>query len=179
MAEEQIHHMATHDMLTGLPVLRLAKDQFSFALNMAHRYRKIVAVMFIDLDGFKGVNDTLGHDAGDYVLKQVAGRLLSCVRETDTIARIGGDEFLLIATELNSPDDAARIAEKVIRFVSQPLSFNAQQATVGASIGIALYPNHGKDVDQLIKQADEAMYGIKKSGKNNFAFTDQPPKPSL
>ena len=171
-AEEQIKHLATHDLLTDLPSLRLAKDRLSLALNMARRYKKAVALMFVDLDGFKAVNDTLGHDAGDYVLKQVAQRLLSCVRETDTVARFGGDEFLIIATEINAPENAAQIAEKVIQLVSQPVIFNGQQAVVGASIGIALFPDHGEDMDQLIKQADEAMYRVKNAGKNGFRFVN-------
>ena len=128
--------------------------------------------MFVDLDGFKAVNDTLGHDAGDYVLKQVAQRLLSCVRETDTVARFGGDEFLIIATEINTPENAAQIAEKVIQLVSQPVIIKEQRVVVGASIGIALFPDHGEDMDQLIKQADKAMYSVKNAGKNGFRFVN-------
>jgi diguanylate cyclase (GGDEF)-like protein len=130
--------------------------------------------MFIDLDGFKTVNDTIGHDAGDYVLKQVAQRLLSCVRKTDTVARVGGDEFLIIATEINSPDNAAQIAEKVVQVVSQPIIFNGQQTvvSVSTSIGIALFPEHSEDMDQLIKLADEAMYNVKNAGKNGFRFVN-------
>jgi diguanylate cyclase (GGDEF)-like protein len=169
-AEEQIQYLATHDLLTDLPSLRFAKDRLSLALNMARRYKKAVAVMFIDLDGFKDVNDTLGHDAGDYVLQQVAQRMLSCVRETDTVTRIGGDEFLIIATEINTPDNAAQIAEKVIHLASKPVIFKGQQVVVGASIGIALFPDDGKDMEQLIKKADEAMYRIKKAGKSGFCF---------
>ncbi len=171
-AEEQLQHLATHDYLTDLPSLKVARDRMSVAFNMARRYKKSTAVMFIDLDGFKDVNDTLGHDAGDYVLKQVAQRLLSCVRETDTVARFGGDEFLIIATEINAPENAAQIAEKVIQLVSQPVIFKKQQAVVGASIGIALFPDHGKDMDQLIKLADEAMYRVKNAGKNGFVFVN-------
>lgn len=171
-AEQQIQHLATHDLLTDLPGLRLAKDRMSVAINMARRYKKAVALMFVDLDGFKTVNDTLGHDAGDYVLKQVAQRLLSCVRETDTVARVGGDEFLIIATEINSPENAAQIAQKVIKLVSQPVIFNKQQAVVGTSIGIALFPDHGEDMEQLIKLADEAMYKVKNAGKNGFRFVN-------
>lgn len=170
--EEQIQYMATHDLLTDLPSLRLARDRLSFALNMARRYKKAVAVMFIDLDGFKAVNDTLGHDAGDYVLRKVAQRMLSCVRETDTVARVGGDEFLIIATEINTPGNAAQIAEKVIQLVSKPIIFEGQQTSVGASIGIALFPDQGEDMDQLIKLADEAMYSVKNAGKNGFRFVN-------
>jgi len=169
-AQEQIKYLATHDLLTDLPSLRFARDRLSVALNMARRYKKAVAVMFIDLDGFKDVNDTLGHDAGDYVLQQVAKRLLSCVRETDTVTRFGGDEFLIIATEINAPENAAQIAEKVIHVVSQPIVFNGRQSVVSASIGIALFPDDGTDMDQLIKKSDEAMYRVKKGGKNGFCF---------
>ena len=169
-AQEQIQYMATHDLLTDLPSLRFAKDRLFVALSMARRYKKAVAVMFIDLDGFKDVNDTLGHDAGDYVLKQVARRLLSCVRETDTVSRVGGDEFLIIATEINVPENVAQIAEKVIHLVSQPIIFSGRQAAISASIGIALYPDDDTDMDQLIKKADEAMYRVKKTGKNGFCF---------
>jgi len=171
-SEEQIKHLATHDLLTDLPTLRLARDRMSVAINMARRYKKGVALMFVDLDGFKSVNDTLGHDAGDFVLKEIAIRLLSCVRETDTVARIGGDEFLIIATEMNSPENAAQIAEKVLKLVSQPIAFNGQQAKVGTSIGIALFPDHGDNMDQLIKLADETMYKVKNAGKNGFRFVD-------
>lgn len=170
--EERIKHLATHDLLTDLPILSLAKDRLSVALNMARRYKKAAAVMFIDLDSFKAVNDTLGHDAGDYVLKQVAQRMLSCVRETDTVARVGGDEFLIIASEINAPENVVQIAEKVIHSVSQPIIFNGHQAIVGTSIGIALFPEHSEDIDKLIKLADEAMYKVKYTGKNNFRFAD-------
>lgn len=172
-AEERIKHLATHDLLTDLPDLNLAKDRLSSAINVAHRYKKAAAVMFIDLDGFKTVNDTLGHDAGDYVLKQIAQRLLSSVRETDTVARVGGDEFLIIATEINSPDNAAQIARKVIQAVSQPIIFNDQLTAVSTSIGIALFPEHSEDTDRLIKLADEAMYKVKNSGKNNYRFAEK------
>jgi diguanylate cyclase (GGDEF)-like protein/PAS domain S-box-containing protein len=172
-AEEEILHLATHDALTDLPSLRLAMDRLVMAFGRARRHRKAAAVMFIDLDGFKTVNDTLGHDAGDRVLKQMAQRMLSCLRETDTVARVGGDEFLVIAPELNGSADAARIAEKVIRAISQPvITGRDEQAVVGASIGIALYPDNGEDADQLLKLADQAMYRIKNAGKNGFVFAD-------
>jgi diguanylate cyclase (GGDEF)-like protein/PAS domain S-box-containing protein len=170
--EKQMQHLATHDLLTDLPSIRLARDRLSVAVNLARRYKKALALMFVDLDGFKAVNDTLGHDAGDYVLNQVAQRMLSCVRETDTVARFGGDEFLIIATEINAPENAAHIAEKVIQLISQPFIYNGQQAIVGASIGIALFPDHGEDMDQLIRQADQAMYSVKNAGKNGFRFVN-------
>ena len=130
----------------------------------------MMAVMFIDLDGFKEVNDAMGHDAGDYVLKHVAGRLLSCVRASDTVARVGGDEFLIIANGIHVSQNAEQLAKKVINIVRQPISLNGGQAVVGSSIGIALWPNDGQDMDQLIKKADDAMYKIKKTGKNGYCF---------
>lgn len=171
LAEERMYHMATHDGLTDLPNLRLAMDRLSMALSEARRRKTLVAVMFIDLDGFKAVNDTLGHDAGDQVLKQVARRLLSCVRETDTVSRVGGDEFLVVATGLHTPENAERMAEKILQLVSQQVI--GRQPVISASIGIAFYPHHGEDKDQLIKLADEAMYQIKKSGKNGYIVANK------
>ncbi len=171
-AEERIRHMADHYLLTDLPTMRLARDRLSAAVNMARRHKKAAAVMFADLDGFKAVNDTLGHDAGDDVLRQVAQRLLSCVRETDTVARVGGDEFLVIATEIQIPENAARIAEKIVRCVSEPLAVNGRQAAVGASIGIALFPDDTEDLEQIVQLADKAMYRAKNAGKNRFCFAN-------
>lgn len=171
-AEEQINHLATHDSLTGLPSLRLARDRLGLAINLARRQKNLGALMFIDLDGFKEVNDTLGHDTGDEVLKEVANRLLACARATDTVARLGGDEFLLIASGINAPANAAEIAEKILAAVSRPIEVDEHQARVGASIGIALFPDDGENPDQLVKAADTAMYQVKNTGKNNFAFAE-------
>lgn len=168
--EEKIKYLATHDVLTDLPSLKLARDRIRMAISSARRHKTAVAIMFIDLDGFKSVNDNLGHDAGDYVLKQVAQRLLSCIRETDTVARIGGDEFLIVATEIDDHKTVSMIAERVIHLVPQPIFYNGETAVVGASIGIAFYPDDDEDTDRLIKKADEAMYNIKKAGKNGFRF---------
>jgi diguanylate cyclase (GGDEF)-like protein/PAS domain S-box-containing protein len=172
-AEEQIRYLATHDPMTGLPVMRLAKDFLSLSMRRSRRNKNMTAVMFVDLDGFKAVNDNFGHDAGDYVLQQVANRLISCVRESDTVARVGGDEFLIIADEMHVLQDASKIARKIIDVVSRPIHINGNEAVVGTSIGIALYPSDSDDMDQLIKKADEAMYRIKKAGKNGFGFADQ------
>jgi diguanylate cyclase (GGDEF)-like protein/PAS domain S-box-containing protein len=172
-AEEQIKHLATHDPLTDLPTLRLVEDRLAMAMELAKRHKKKTAVLFIDLDGFKNVNDTLGHDAGDYLLKTLAQHFLTCIRKTDTISRIGGDEFLLVAGELKSVDDATKIAQKVLKLVSRPVQIEGQKLSVSASIGIAFYPDHGEDIKELIRLADEAMYRVKNSGKNGFAFADQ------
>lgn len=172
--EEVIKHMATHDLLTDLPSLALARDRLAMSMAFVRRNGTITGVLFIDLDGFKGVNDSLGHDAGDRVLREVARSLRSCVRETDTAARIGGDEFLLILTSLSAARAAAAIAEKLLDLISAPIDMDGQTVSIGASIGIALYPADGKDADELIKAADEAMYRVKKSGKNAFAFAGSP-----
>lgn len=169
-AEETIRHLANHDELTDLPSMRLARERLALALAMARRHKTMVAVMFVDLDGFKAVNDSLGHAAGDVILKQVSRRLVSCVRETDTVARAGGDEFLVVATDVHAPENAAVIAEKILRCVEQPVVFDGREMTVGASIGIALYPEHGLTLEPLIKQADDAMYRVKKGGKAAFGF---------
>jgi len=170
--EEKIIHLATHDTLTKLPSLRLAKDRLLMAIESASRKHLLAAALFIDLDGFKNINDTYGHDAGDAVLQEVAERLLSCVRNTDTVARIGGDEFLLVITEFQHNDVAVSIAKQVINTLAQPIPFNRVQLTVGASIGIAIYPNDSDSADDLITQADKAMYVSKKSGKNKYSFTN-------
>lgn len=175
-AEEQIKHLATHDPLTDLPTLRLVEDRLAMAMELAKRHKKKTAVLFIDLDGFKNVNDTLGHDAGDLLLKTLAQHFLTCIRKTDTISRIGGDEFLLIAGELKSVDDAAKIAQKVLKLVSRPVQIEAQKLSVSASIGISFYPDHSEDIKELIKLADEAMYRVKNSSKNGFAFANESTK---
>lgn len=168
--EETIRHLANHDALTGLPTLRLANDRALHAIHQSKRKKTMAGFMFIDLDGFKAVNDNYGHEAGDALLKDVANRFEACVRKTDTVARIGGDEFLVIINEIQSTDVVVQIAGKFLQAVSRPFTFNEQQMKVGASIGISIYPNDGDDIDYLIKQADTAMYRIKNTGKNSYAF---------
>ena len=172
-AEERIRHLATHDALTGLPGLRLSKDRLAMALGQARRMQNSAAVMFIDLDNFQSVNDTLGHDAGDHVLLETARLLQSCVRETATVARIGGDELLLIVTGVTAPEDAAPIARKIIGAVSLPIVIGGKEAVLGTSIGIAIAPEHGEEMDRLIKLADNAMYRVKNSGKNGYCFVGE------
>jgi diguanylate cyclase (GGDEF)-like protein len=143
------------------------------AVGMARRQNTCVGVLFVDLDGFKAVNDTLGHEAGDSVLREVARRMLACVRETDTVARVGGDEFLIVAGGLHSEKDAGRIADKVVRAVAEPVVLDdGRQAAVGASIGIALCKVCGEDPDRLIRLADAAMYKVKNAGKNGYCFAE-------
>jgi diguanylate cyclase (GGDEF)-like protein len=173
-AEAEMTRLANHDALTGLPSLRLCKDRMNTAFERADRYGGDVALMFVDLDGFKSVNDDFGHDAGDIVLKEVAGRLEDLIRKADTVARIGGDEFIVIITDVNSDGDVAEVAERIVHSLSSPIETGTATAQIGASVGIAMYPRDGQDGDALIRRADQSMYAIKKSGKNNFAFVSNP-----
>jgi len=168
-AEEEIRRLANHDTLTGLVSLRRFKDTLNEALARAKRDASEFAVLFIDLDHFKAVNDTRGHEAGDAVLKEVAHRLRECVRETDTVARVGGDEFVVLA-ERTSLTLAALIARRIVGDISQPFEVTGGAARIGASIGVALYPAHGADLDSLMKAADRAMYAIKHTTKGAIAI---------
>ena len=169
-AEERISFQAYHDLLTQLPNRALFKDRLSVALSQAHRSGRLVAVLFIDLDRFKLINDSLGHAEGDELLKGVAGRLQSCVRRSDTLARLGGDEFTILLPDLSDAEDAAIISQKVIDELRRPLSVGGQEVRATASIGIALYPNDGSEAESLVKHADIAMYHVKTAGKNGYAF---------
>ncbi|MCG6202835.1 diguanylate cyclase domain-containing protein [Psychromonas antarctica] len=172
-AEERIRHLANHDVLTGLPSRRLSMDRLDSCLANARRNKTIVAVLFVDLDGFKAVNDTLGHDAGDYVLKETSTRLLSCVREVDTVGRVGGDEFWVILSNMPDKNSIITIAQKLVKAVAEPYKFDSKKISISASIGIALYPEHAVTPLELVSLADEAMYEMKRNGKNNYAFSDK------
>ena len=167
-AEEQIEFHAYHDVLTHLPNRKLFMDRLRQNLTHSRRAGKSLAVMFIDLDEFKAVNDTLGHTAGDEVLLEMAKRLTACVRGEDTVARLGGDEFSIVLSELRRPEDAGRVAEKIISAVQRPVMIGNTPAGVSASIGIALYPVDGIDAESLLRNADSAMYRAKESGRNNY-----------
>jgi diguanylate cyclase (GGDEF)-like protein len=167
---DQIAQLATHDQLTGLPLLGLAADRLQVALHAARRSGKKVALLFVDLDDFKNVNDTLGHEAGDHVLKEVAHRLLKAIRAEDTAARVGGDEFILVLGGLPGDELPAQVAARAIRMISAPIDYAGRHTSVGVSIGISLFPDHAKDAQGLRRAADEAMYKVKKAGKNQFAF---------
>jgi len=169
-AEERISFQAYHDLLTQLPNRALFKDRLSVALSQAHRSGRLVAVLFIDLDRFKLINDSLGHAEGDELLKGVAGRLQGCVRRSDTLARLGGDEFTILLPDLSDAEDAAIISQKVIDELRRPLSVGGQEVRATASIGIALYPSDGSEAESLVKHADIAMYHVKTAGKNGYAF---------
>jgi diguanylate cyclase (GGDEF)-like protein len=160
--------MALHDALTGLPNRRLLFDRLELAIAHARRNKSTMAVMFLDLDGFKQVNDTLGHDAGDTLLSMVADRLVAAVREEDTVARMGGDEFVIGLWELNHADDVAKLVSKVIEVVSQPYRIQGRDVRVTASVGVGIYPLHAEEVESLMKSADLALYEAKRAGKNDY-----------
>jgi diguanylate cyclase (GGDEF)-like protein len=172
MQRDKIQELATHDQLTGLPSLSLASDRLEIALAAARRSGKKVALLFIDLDGFKTVNDTLGHEAGDFVLKEVAERLKKTIRPEDTAARIGGDEFILMLGGLPDEQVAARIAGRAIDAIALPIDCAGISISIGASIGIGLFPDHANDAQALRRVADVAMYTVKRGGKNRFAFAN-------
>jgi diguanylate cyclase (GGDEF)-like protein len=159
--------MAMHDLLTGLPNRVLLNDRLQQALVAAKREDVQCALMFLDLDKFKLVNDTLGHDVGDQLLKQVAARMQACVRESDTVARIGGDEFIVLLRTVDDAPDAVSVAEKIRAALGHPFELAGQQLTISCSIGVALYPEHGHDGVELSKNADIAMYQAKDRGRDN------------
>lgn len=165
-AEEFINFQAYHDILTRLPNRSLFKDRLSVAITQAHRNQEKLAVMFIDLDRFKVINDSLGHTMGDRLLQSVSQRLLSCVRKGDTLSRFGGDEFTLLLPDIKNESTALQVAEKMLDSIKTPFDIAGHEIYIGASIGIAVYPEAGDDIEALIKNADIAMYRIKSSGKN-------------
>ena len=169
-AEEKIAHLAHYDYLTDLPNRALFLDNLEHAISLARRNHYKVAVLFLDLDGFKKVNDTLGHDAGDLLLRGVSKRLRETIRASDTVARVGGDEFIFVLNEIGSDENAALMANKIIMALSEAFELKGQQCHVGGSIGISLYPDGAQDPETLIKQADDAMYLAKQSGKNTYKF---------
>jgi diguanylate cyclase (GGDEF)-like protein/PAS domain S-box-containing protein len=166
--QEKIKHQAYHDALTGLPNRYLFRDRLTQALRHAKRNNLKVGVLFLDLDNFKHVNDSLGHDQGDILLKEVAKRLKNCVREEDTVSRLGGDEFTMILNGVLGHDSAANVARKIMDALAEPFTLSGHLLHVNASIGITLYPNDGEDTDTLTKNADMAMYRAKDRGKNNY-----------
>jgi diguanylate cyclase (GGDEF)-like protein len=168
-AEERLQKLAHNDPLTGLPNRALFHDRLEQGLALVQRHQQRLAVLFLDLDHFKEINDTLGHDMGDVLLRETANRLLSCVRATDTVARMGGDEFTVIITEMNSPESAEQVAQSILNVLLQPFDLNQTRCNVGCSIGIARYPEHGRDSETLLKNADLAMYQAKKK-RNSYCF---------
>jgi diguanylate cyclase (GGDEF)-like protein/PAS domain S-box-containing protein len=167
-AEEQIKHLAYHDALTNLPNRLLFKDRLSVALSHAHREGTSLAVLFLDLDRFKVINDSLGHNIGDQLLQAVASRIAACVRESDTVARLGGDEFTVLLPRLQRSQDVAPIAGKIIEAVRYPFHIEGREFYITTSIGISVYPEDGADAETLIKNADTAMYQAKEMGRDNY-----------
>lgn len=169
-AKDRIEHLAHYDALTQLPNRALFRDRLRQALVSAKRANNLVALMFLDLDHFKQVNDEHGHQTGDALLQQVAARLKSCVRESDTVARLAGDEFTIILPEIASAEDAKRVADKIIDAFKIEFSANGNTLFSSTSIGIALFPSNACEEDRLLNQADTAMYQAKQAGKNQFYF---------
>lgn len=172
-AEEKIREMAYHDHLTGLPNRALFYDRLEHGLAHAHRNRKLPALLALDLNHFKSINDELGHEWGDQALIEVGKRLLQCVRATDTVARLGGDEFSIVLVDVASEKAACKIAEKVIAAIGQPLPLKRSQYTLGVSIGIHLISPGDGDMENIINRADRAMYQAKKEGRNCYRISEQ------
>ena len=166
--------MALHDHLTGLPNRRLLEDRIETALHHAARNHRMMAVFYMDLDGFKAINDTHGHDCGDNLLREVARRLLETCRQQDTLARIGGDEFILLLTDIGDMCDVMRPALKILEALAEPFYIGGNALRVTASIGIATYPVDGDDVDSLVNRADQALYDAKRAGRNRFHLAHVP-----
>lgn len=174
LAQEQIEYQAYHDALTGLPNRLLFRDRITIALPQARRHGRLCAVMFLDLDQFKMVNDTLGHTVGDRLLQEIAWRIKANVRAGDTLARMGGDEFTILLAELRDAEGAAIAAQKILDSVRQPVVIDEHVLHVTTSIGIALYPHDGDDAETLLKNADSAMYRAKELGRDTVEFAVTP-----
>ncbi len=172
-AEARVHHMAYHDTLTGLPNRALLSDRLDCALKSSQRNGRTLAVMFIDLDRFKNINDSLGHATGDHLLREVAKRLCTAVRHSDTVARLGGDEFVVLLPDVGGAAECAQVGDKIIEALASPVPFEGHSLHISPSIGICLCPDDGADVDTLMRHADAAMYHAKAAGRNNYQFFDQ------
>lgn len=168
--EQRLYYLANYDALTELPNRTLFRDRLKHAITLARRNSTKVALFFLDIDHFKNVNDSLGHNAGDQLLQSMAKRISSCAREGDTVARMGGDEFTVTLEGIHEPADAEHVAAKIIEAMSQPFQLEGHDINVSPSVGIALYPDDGQDIDELIKNADLAMYQAKEQGRNNYQF---------
>jgi len=165
---DRLHYLAYYDGLTGLPNRRLFLDRLNMSISHARRDKHMLAVMFVDLDQFKQINDTRGHKVGDGLLMGVTERMKSCLRDGDTLARLAGDEFTVIIPILPHPDAATNVAEKFMACYAEPFTIDGHELRITASIGIGIYPNDGEDADSLLHRADIAMYQVKESGKNGF-----------
>jgi len=166
----ELSHLAQHDFLTDLPNRVLLNDRITQAIAFAARYSKQLAVMFVDLDDFKKINDSLGHTSGDKLLQSVASRLVACIRRSDTVSRLGGDEFVVLLSQVEHAEDAAFISKKILSSLAEPFSVDKKHLDINASIGVSTYPDDGQDAETLIHKADTAMYAAKKLGRNNCQF---------
>ncbi|MDI1361216.1 sensor domain-containing diguanylate cyclase [Methylotenera sp.] len=173
LLETRLENLAHFDALANVPNRTLFNDRLKLALSYAKREKKMLAVMFIDLDLFKEINDLYGHETGDIVLKKVSRQLVSCVRESDTVARMGGDEFVILLPIVDEIEDVKLVAHKIVEAVAQPIKVAKTHLHITCSIGIALYPQHGKDEKLLVINADMAMYQAKNSGKNQAKFFEE------
>lgn len=163
-------HLAQHDFLTGLPNRVLLMERLTQAIGMAKRHNKELALLFLDLDRFKEINDTHGHAVGDHLLREVATDIAACVRATDTVCRHGGDEFVILLTQIEDLQDSAQVAEKLLSRFALPRTMDGHELQVTLSIGISVYPENGTDPETLMKNADAAMYASKNSGRNSYEF---------
>lgn len=168
--QDRMHSLAHHDQLTGLPNRTLFYDRLKHTHALAKRRGRGFALFYLDLDGFKVVNDTYGHELGDDLLKAAGQRIADCVRESDTVARIGGDEFTVLLSDLQDRDTTASIARLIIDAITRPFTLNGVTCCIGVSIGISFYPGDGEEPDRLLSCADAAMYRVKNLGKNSFSF---------
>jgi diguanylate cyclase (GGDEF)-like protein/PAS domain S-box-containing protein len=168
--EEKLIKMAHYDSLTGIPNRTLFFDRLNQAYENANRYHTRFALLFLDLDGFKYINDSLGHAAGDMLLRDISDRLKSCIRKSDTVARMGGDEFTIILSQIVKNEDCAYVAQKLIDSLSKTIMISGHECSVGVSIGISVFPDDSEKVEQFLKNADTAMYHAKEGGKNCFQF---------
>lgn len=169
-AEQKIAQLAHFDMLTKLPNRTLFYDRLEQAVARAKRYKQKFAILFLDLDGFKQVNDEFGHHVGDCLLKMMADRLTENARDMDTVARVGGDEFVFILNNIDHPDNAVLVANKILDSLSRPIVVHGNACMIGCSIGISVFPDDGDDAENLVRMADDAMYMAKKNGKNSYQF---------
>jgi len=171
--KKRLEHQANHDHLTGLPTLRLANDRLELVLQIAKRSKHKAALLFLDLDGFKAVNDDYGHEIGDAVLKEIAHRISTTIRKIDTACRIGGDEFIVIMSEVKSDNDVPGLCERLIDEINKPVVLDGITTNVGVSIGVSIYPNHVTDSKNMRILADQLMYKVKRSGKNSYQISEE------
>ena len=172
-SQERLRYFSEHDSLTGLPNRILLHERLSSAITRAHRFNDKIALLMIDLDGFKKINDQMGHKAGDQLLKEVARRFTSTLRATDTIARVGGDEFVILLVDMHHAIEAEQVAAKLLSALHEPIAVEGESVQIRGSIGMSIFPDDCDDEESLMRIADESMYRAKRSGKNRVEGQDQ------